>query len=136
MSVGADMNERLGGLIEKSIRYADEHYPNSGAFEDGRYVGLMAECLIADGVIVLPCKVGDTVYVIIGRLLPTIAECNVIAVTHHVISLDNDRKVFSFSVVAKNSKTPDTFIDTDIGKRVFFNKEQAEKALAERRENK
>ena len=92
----------------------------------------VADYLIANNVVVLPCKVGDTVYVTIGRLLPHIAECKVIAVTHHIFSLEDYRKAFSFSVVAKNSKTPNTFIDTDIGKRVFFSREEAEKALAER----
>lgn len=88
----------------------------------------------ADGrLIAPPVKVGQTVWVIVGRMLPHIAECEVIAVAQHYMNLDDKRKVFTFSVVSKGSTTPATFIDSDIGVRVFFTKEMAEITLAARR---
>lgn len=92
----------------------------------------LADHLIANGVVVPPVTVGQTVWVIVGRMLPHIAECEVVAVAQQYMNLDDKRKVFLFSVVAKNSRTPEDFVPPDIGVRVFFTKEHAEKALAER----
>ncbi len=48
-------------MLEKAIRYADTHYPEGRPME-GTYTRLMADHLLSEGVIVPPCKVGDTVY--------------------------------------------------------------------------
>ena len=56
------MNDResLSELLEKAVRYADENYRCRPI--DGKYCGLMADHLLANGVLVLPCKVGDWVH--------------------------------------------------------------------------
>ena len=79
---------------------------------------VIADHLIENGIIVPPCKVGDTVYI---PLLSTVIE----------------KKVFSI-VVQKPfytvycGGTSLRFSAEDFGKNVFFTREEAEKVIAER----
>lgn len=72
----------------------------------------LADYLLANGVIVLPCKVGDTVYQTDGI---RIYESKIKSIIY-------DTNNFAFD-------------ETAIGKSVFLTREEAEKALKEREEN-
>ena len=73
-------------------------------------------------VMILPCKAGDTVYIIFDKKIYE-GKCN---------GFEYDRIMSDWFI---NIKTPDlgkTFeIFGDIGKTIFFKKEEAEKALKE-----
>lgn len=103
------------------------------AGKDGnRNVYTLSDHLLANGVIVPPCKVGDTVYYIKGGYYkkPQFCEvsrpCKVVEV--------------SFKLQRNGSRVMRGFITDNgtrynfdsIGKSVFLTKEEAEKALAER----
>jgi hypothetical protein len=107
------MKERLIELIRQARK------TTKGASCDLHREMLIADYLLANGVIVPPCKVGDTVYVI--RYAPisqkyyikeSIAE--VIASINGHFYLEYNGKKYMF------------------GEKAFVNKEEAEKALAER----
>lgn len=91
----------------------------------------LADHLLAEGVIVPPCKVGDTVYVtdvVYGK----ICECEVIAVQgfageeNTLIEYEAPKEIPN--VVSYECP------DTEIGETLFLTREEAEKAL-ERRED-
>ena len=83
----------------------------------------IADHLLANGVIVPPCKVGDAVYSIVeGINLIFVGE-----VYEYVVG----RGHFVFRSTRKGYLTL-AFTEEDIGKTVFLTKEEAEKALAER----
>mgnify|MGYP006864375302 CR=1 FL=1 len=69
-------------------------------YEGNRGVGSIADYLLANGVIVQPCKVGDTVYVLFGEPSHTIKEFRVRTIvfgeTHDSIGFTN-KSLFSES---------------------------------------
>ena len=81
----------------------------------------VADYILANGVIVPPCKCGDTVYVIDNTF--GIMNC---FVDHMEILDDNELKIVCESKLRNITKavSPD-----DFGKTVFFTKEEAEQAL-------
>ena len=84
---------------------------------------VVADYLLDNGVIVPPCKVGDTVYSIVeGISFVLVGE-----VYEYVVG----REHFVFRSTRKGYFTLD-FTEIDIGKTVFLTREEAEKALAER----
>jgi hypothetical protein len=86
-------------------------------------IGCIADHLLANGVIVPPCKVGDTVWFNTFKKNATVC----VGVQPHKI----DRIDISFVCDTKN--LIETHIhDWEIGKTVFLTREEAEKALAER----
>lgn len=108
----------------------------------------IADHLLAEGVIVPPCKVGDTVYAISES---RIEECRVdevciygnenIVMTEH--TCDYDCKGCPFSSWGQDYSGEHScqgeygtysFNFDDFGKTVFLTREEAEKALAERKE--
>ena len=114
------MRYRLIELIKEyicSLRIGDgAAYFLSGGVPD------LADHLLANGVIVPPCKVGDVVWFISDR---------------KIIETKVDKVVLKhgglYLLLSRNS-----FYETtcrSIGKTVFLTREQAEKALAERRVN-
>ena len=92
----------------------------------------LADHLISNGVIVPPCKVGDTIYVIRDMDNPArmMLECKVIS-----ISVEETSIHFQFQTFKKYLYRYGSFNIDDIGKTVFLTREEAEKALAERSEN-
>ena len=90
----------------------------------------LADYLLANGVIVPPCKVGDTVYVIYAGY---VAAAKVLA-----LYIDQEGGMFDLQIKTKDEtvsgfktviyKDNYTFDD------VFLTKEEAEKSLAERNE--
>ena len=87
-----------------------------------------ADHLLANGVIVPPCKVGDTVYVLFGEPSRTIKEFRVRTI---VFNETND-------LIGFTNKSMFTIWDKRwydfFGKIIFTTREEAEKALAERSE--
>lgn len=79
----------------------------------------IADYLLANGVIVPPCKVGDIVY-IIGAFTGQKVFDTVQSIT------------FTGDGVCLNLKCGAVVVPQQLGKTVFLTKEEAEKALAER----
>ena len=99
----------------------------------------IAEHLIANGVIVPPCKVGDTVYIKNRPLI--ISFLHIENEVYYVVQFDcddcGDCPFYEDEVSFEGEHDCITngyiqFTEKDIGKTVFLTKEEAEKALAER----
>lgn len=91
--------------------------------ETGSFTEYLADYLIAHGVIVSPCKVGDTLYEIherrnSGKWIKTISERHVNGIE---VGLHN-------MLIARCGTTILVFL-SDLGKTVFLTREEAEKAL-------
>lgn len=100
--------ERLINIIENEIGGSLEYYADT-----------IADKLLANGVIVPPCKVGDTVYQIANGW--RICESKI---TWFYWDKDYKRVVY-------DCNTDLAFSEEAIGKSVFLTKEEAEKALEE-----
>lgn len=89
----------------------------------------IADRLLANGVIVLPCKVGDTVYYIEGAYYKskrqTVAPIKVSEISW---KCDRSGRDLGFALIANRTR----YKFSSIGKTVFLTREEAEKALAER----
>ncbi len=96
----------------------------------------IADHLLAEGVIVPPCKVGDTVYHFsrdLGAGFPYFVE------NLNIGSMGKNKTYWNYEANYHDEET-DELVDEidfdldDLGKTVFLTKEEAEKAFAERRE--
>lgn len=102
-----------------------------GLSEGGYSTSRMVELMCADKeerVIVLPCKVGDTVYAIVqvfgdDGVRPRIIEKKITGIGGNALN-----KVW---MVNKGNKYEDRFSPSEFGRTVFLTREEAEKALAE-----
>jgi hypothetical protein len=112
------MRDRLIEILLDGVTFTDEYkFP---ARKQAEYV---ADRLLANGVIVPPCKVGDTVYRVakhrgVWEVLPR----EVVSITHRLDHL--------YRLVWEIFSTQ----EDRLGKTVFLTREEAEKALAERSE--
>lgn len=97
--------ERLIEILNKKI------YPREGADP----AEVVADYLLDNGVIVPPCKVGDTVY--------RLNDCAVSEYSWDIVSVQDWGDELSFIDDSDNS-----FSESDIGKTVFLSREEAEKA--------
>ena len=126
------MKDKLIELIRNAPRF---EFP-SGSRAQGRTYQTsanLADYLIANGVFVLPCKVGDTVYIIENR--------DMLGIDPSVCSVVED-EIYEMGYGRTQSgelkwlflvyESGEDFYDDEIGKFVFLTKEEAEKALAER----
>jgi hypothetical protein len=130
--IGQGMRDRLIEMIgeyyahpERFCPRMDTDQPCSGCkydlgLECDQY-GKLADHLLANGVIVPPCKVGDTVYRVakhrgVWEVLPR----EVVSITHRLDHL--------YRLVWEIFSTQ----EDRLGKTVFLTREEAEKALAER----
>lgn len=91
-------------------------------------ISQMVNYLLANGVIVPPCKVGDIVYTIFEGDI----EALKITYTKTEESMESIRKYYD----AENKFLKMPFADCHIGKSIFLTKEKAEKALVERSKGK
>ena len=82
--------------------------------------GDTAEYLLANGVIVTPCKVGGVVY--------SVCDCINRPEKLFITALHQYEKYISFSALSRSQRKY-VFETTDIGKTVFLTREEAEKAL-------
>lgn len=98
--------ERLIKLLDERIAIQECSFSHDKPLTTDQ----LADCLLAHGVIVPPCKVGDTVYQTDG--------CRIYENTVREIIYDTDGIAFD---------------ETAIGTSVFLTRQEAEAALAERR---
>ncbi|MBQ2876986.1 MAG: hypothetical protein IJE25_08245 [Clostridia bacterium] len=127
------MRDRLIELLDKEIL--------SLSLVDCDYVwtrniiGELADRLLAEGVIVPPCKVGDTIYkpIITSRGKPAIWE---IIVTNISIFIEKNGVSPASYVIGhlKRTRCGESADFCEFGKTVFLTREEAKKTL-ERREN-
>ena len=122
------MRDRLRDIIARIVTSADD----TRTFED-----IIADELIANGVIVPPCKVGDMVYHFsrdLGAVFPYFVE------NLNISSMGKNETYWSYEANFHDEET-DELIDgidfdlDDIGKTIFLTREEAEKALEERNNN-
>ena len=114
------MRNRLANLIYEAERKVDNEYPT---------IEMVADYLIANGVIVPPCKVGDTVYLVRCECTCNKAVClenGGIGITRcETEPCDAHIQEVPFSLCLFNV----------LGKTVFLTKEQAEAKLKELNKN-
>lgn len=105
--------DRLKKLLDEAFIKSDDNHgmPNTNQ---------VADYLVANGVIVLPCKVGDTIY----RCGDPIKKVYEWEIEH--IEIYFDEIVFV-------DDSDNVFTADDIGKTVFLTRKEAEKALEEMR---
>ena len=102
---------------------------------DSTKVKELTDHLLANGVIVPPCKVGDTVYIVDGTtdgiVVGTITrlEQNIYTTPSEWITIEGNYPFFG-QLESKNR------VDLLLGKTVFLTKDEAEEALKERGEGK
>lgn len=119
------MRDRLRDMIASIVTSADD----TRTLED-----VIADHLLAEGVIVPPCKVGDTVYVV-DDLTHGIAEGFIAKLEYNYYTIPREwitvnAKDSLFGWYEKKHR-----IDRVLAKTVFLTREEAEKALKERSEN-
>lgn len=114
--------DRLIELIEKAIKEWGVYFGYSlskGETRSKTYEDFIAEHLLANGVIVPPCKVGDMVY-IIGIFTGQFITNQVVAINYGESGLF--LLLDSYTVVS---------VEEQLGKTVFLTKEEAEEKLKE-----
>ena len=110
--------DRLIELIQNAVNGCARHWAE-----------IIADYLLANGVIVLPCKVGDTVYYIEGAYYNSIRQtARPIKVTEISWKAGRSGKDLGFALIANGTR----YKFSSIGKTVFLTKEEAEQALKER----
>ena len=129
------MNERE--RLAELINAAKERYLTMPLINACKpyFIYFLADHLLANGVIVPPCKVGDTVYRIVemgtGIHYKQVGRCGIgHAKGYKIAPCEEKTKRFIRSVVV----TKNNFFDVyeNWGKTVFLTREEAEKARAER----
>lgn len=132
MTMQNEMRDRLVELIEQALikrenlrnDFLDEKIDDIPDFED-----VLADHLIENGVIVPPCKVGDIVYVVSRYYAGDweVYKCKIDNLTIYgkntFISCDANTEIFEKINFGLNV--------SEIGKTVFFTKEEAEQKLKE-----
>lgn len=127
-----DMRDRLKNLIIQSTQKCDSTDCNTCKYWNTNDCGAVriADHLIANGVVLPPCKVGDTVYYLDGKtIVKDVVHCISFGGRHgvnakgfiHMHDSDKDNITISFKL---------------FGEKVFLTKDQAEQKLKEMRENK
>lgn len=118
-------------LVELLIDYpcmstAEENFIESIAAD-------LADYLLANGIVVLPCTVGDTVYIIDNRDMLNIDPSVCSVVDDEIYEMGYGRtQSGELKWLFLVCETGEDFYDDDIGKTVFLTCKEAEKALAER----
>ena len=118
------MNER-----ERLVELLNKSCEARGWLMNG--AGTIAGYLLENGVIVLPCKVGDTVYIVHNTAESIELDCSETCIYETVIDSIHISGIVEYHMFYKKIIHPDCdfFSDKDIGKTVFLTKEEAEKAL-------
>ena len=119
------MRDRLIELILNFENELDKKHPHTGTMDR---IEATADHLIANGVIVPPCKKGDTVYVLI-------TSQNYISedvVTGFVFGKNNDTMQFADGSIYT---IWDKAYSEHFGKTVFLSREDAERTLEEMQNN-
>lgn len=114
------MYDRLIELLTDS-----EAFNNADGKADAKHI---VDHLLANGVIVPPCKVGDVVYQITRNFISEFRVRFVEIATCGNLFLHTD-------LISDIVYTGEVFSESDIGKTVFLTREEAEKALERNKEN-
>ena len=119
------MRDRLIDLLNIHQDYGTKHFHADGMQEVSSMSNeLIADHLLANGVIVLPCKLGDTIYDISEFVncvpCPEMYEDKVGFIT--IMNRNNGEMYFDIECVECDYD--------DFGKTIFFTKEEAEQALS------
>ena len=119
-----NMRERLIDLLKGAETKVAEMLSAPLALEE--WLGIYADNLIENGVILTPCKVGDTVwYELYGKIESAVVySCVAVLKKQGLKITDANAKDCDGLEVAFNGEC--------IGKTVFLTREEAEKALKER----
>ena len=88
------------------------------------HIERQVDYLLANGVVALPCKVGQLVYCIIRGTY----HCQLMHGTVLRVEISKDRGSFYVSI---NGYFGQHYTFTDVGKNVFFTREEADRALKE-----
>lgn len=119
-------------LIELFSPFADGTYNGSGTIIDGTKVDNVVDHLLANGVIVPPCKAGDKVYMITPN-------GNIRNLTIESIDIELEKKEVKMTCLAVYEfEGKPCYIQIEpfkFGKTVFLTKEKAEKKLKELNDN-
>lgn len=117
------MNER-----ERLIELINEYKENNN---NGGSNGGLVDYLLENGVVVLPCKVGDTVYIVHNTAESIELDCSETCIYTTVIDSIHMSGIVEYHMLYKKIIHPDCdfFSDKDIGKTVFLTKEEAEQAI-------
>ena len=122
-----DVREKLVKLLKTS--------PTRNGYTD---LGDIADHLIANGVVVLPCKIGDKVYVnyIYGRN-KIITDSQMVCSIEQTVGV-NDESYWKVCVkqVIKGHIVYHEYTEDDFGKTVFLTREEAEASLRKMKEHK
>lgn len=94
-------------------------------------VEYVADFLISEGVIVLPCKVGQTVYVICNTVERIELEIETCIYETKIDHISIGARGAEFHLLYRCITHPDCdwIVEKDFGKTVFLTREEAEKAL-------
>lgn len=138
------MKDRLIELLEKAEKKAGEYIKENDHMDYiptlKELLGVYADCLLSDGVIVPPCKVGDIAYSYthswrkedgIWRKEDGISPYQITNITITQNKKGEWTKKYR-AMEVKNGKTIDNqlnFAFDEIGKTVFLTREEAEQAL-------
>lgn len=118
------MNER-----ERLVELLKDNQGDSTYYMTDEAVQSVSDVLLANGVIVLPCKVGQKVYdTFEGFIEPSTVEAIFLG---DYKDIDGNRSYMAELHFSREDcpYTTEEIYFTDIGKTVFFTKEEAEKAL-------
>ena len=123
-----DVKEKLVKLLKTS--------PTRNGYTD---LGDIADHLIAHGVVVLPCKIGDKVYVnyIYGRN-KIITDSQMVCSIEQTVGVNDESywKVCVKQVIEKGYIVYHEYTEDDFGKTVFLTREEAEASLRKMKEHK
>ena len=123
-----DVREKLVKLLKTS--------PTRNGYTD---FGDIADHLIANGVVVLPCKIGDKVYVnyIYGRN-KIITDSQMVCSIEQTVGVNDESywKVCVKQVIEKGYIVYHEYTEDDFGKTVFLTREEAEASLRKMKEHK
>ena len=121
------MRDRLIELLDNAVsaQYDGDNVVRSEMDIDDEDISIIADHLLANGVIVLPLEIGDTVYC----LAQPCGGCNSYDEPLTEASIEQCRKCDLWEVIQCGF---DYDLIPEYGKLVFSTKEEAEKALAEK----
>ena len=115
------MKEKLSEIIQSAVGGCAKYWAD-----------VIADKLLAEGVIAPPCKVGDEVYWI-GNKERTVKTYYVACVEINIFD-GHIHTVIHTKINKDNFYSDEHFSNYQFGKCLFFTREEAEKALAERSE--
>ncbi len=116
------MRDRLIELISGIVSCAEDERTFSEIIADG---------LLANGVIVLPVKVGQKVWFLYVNL-DEVIEATVVEIAYNHFTSPQEWITIEYASPVIGKHTYTSRVDLMLGKTVFLTREEAEKALAER----